>query len=132
MKRSEIFPSKYVKAEDLDTPRVVTIATQTVETFKNNGKEDQKLMLTFHEKGARALVVNRTNFDAIADLYGGDTDDWLNKKIELYADQTRMQGKLVDCVRVRAPGVGTTAAPATKAPAAKPESEPEFEDEIPF
>ena len=45
-----------------------------------------------------------TNFDAVADICGADTDGWPGCQIELYPSKTQMGGKTVDCIRVRAAG----------------------------
>jgi hypothetical protein len=37
----------------------------------------------------------------LADLFGGETEDWIGKVIQLYADKTRFGHKVVPCVRVR-------------------------------
>jgi len=102
MKRDEIFPSKYLKAGDLNKPIVVTIESAPLETLKNpEGKEQHKTVLYF--KGAKkALPLNVSNWDAVAEICGEDTDDWPGGKIELYATKTHMGGKVVDCIRIRA------------------------------
>jgi hypothetical protein len=135
MKRDEFFPSKYFKAFDLEEPWTLTIATASKETFAFNGKESSKCVLSFYEQGAKALIVNATNWDAIAKLHGDDTDDWLNKKIQLYASKVKIDGEWKDSISVRAPGSGEEA-PSTS-PALPPPSTPlttpkDFDDEIPF
>jgi hypothetical protein len=130
MKRDEIFPSKYLKASDLNKPIVVTIESAPLDVLKNpEGKEQSKIVLTF--RGAKkALPLNVTNWDAVAAICGEDTEDWSGGKIELYADKTRMGGKTVDCIRVRAPrdvSAKTAAPPKTAAPDAD-----DMNDAIPF
>jgi hypothetical protein len=103
MKRDDLFPSKYFKAADLGgKPITVAIKAAAVEGLKNmQGGTEDKLVLSFVGQ-QKALVVNRTNYDAIAELYGDETDNWSGKRIELYPDKARVGGKPVDCVRVRA------------------------------
>jgi hypothetical protein len=131
MKRDEVFPSKYLKASDLNgKPIVVTIESAPLEVLKNpEGKEQHKTVLYF--KGAKkALPLNVGNWDAVAEICGEDTDDWSGGKIELYAAKTHMGGKVVDCIRVRAPSdAAAKIAPPTKA--AEPEAE-DMNDAIPF
>jgi hypothetical protein len=103
MNRSEIFPSKYLKAADVTQPRTGTIASTGMEQFKNDGREQSKLVIYFRERGLKPLVCNMTNYDAIADMYGDETGSWTGQRIELFADRVRFGGKLVDSVRVRAP-----------------------------
>ena len=117
MKKSDVFPDKYLKAEHLKgKPVIVTIIAAPLETLKNTkGEEQQKIVLHFN-KTPKTLPLNVTNFDAVADVCGDDTDLWVNKQIELYPSRTQMGGKTVDCVRVRSPAQRDLLAPK------KPES----------
>jgi hypothetical protein len=105
MKRDDVFPSKYLKASDLNgAPIVVKISRVTFETLKNpEGKEQQKTVLAF-AGAAKTLPLNMVNWDSTAAVCGDDTDEWPGKKIELYPTTTLMAGKTVDCVRIRKPG----------------------------
>ena len=103
MKRNELFPAKWVNAADvIDKPVVVKIARVTREILRGpNGNQDKGVV---HFVGAaKALVLNVTNYNSIADIYGDETEKWPGCRIELYADKTPMDGKMVDCVRVRRP-----------------------------
>ena len=102
MKRDDLFPSRYFKAADLGgKPLDLAIKSATIEALKNmQGANEDKLVLGFVGQ-KKLLVVNRTNFDAIADLHGEDTDGWTGQRITLYPDTARVGGKSVACVRVR-------------------------------
>jgi hypothetical protein len=102
MKRDDLFPSKYLRASDLaGKPAAVVIATTTSEDLKDmSGKTVSKLVVTFKDR-KKALVMNRTNYDAVADLHGEETDNWPGKSIELYPTKTSMGGKTMDCIRIR-------------------------------
>ena len=135
-KRDDVFPSKYLKAADLDgTPLVVTIVSAPLETLKNpEGKEQTKTVLYF--RGTKKLLpLNVTNWDAVADIAGDDSDDWAGHKIELYPAKTEMKGKTVNCIRVRAPEKAKPPAkqkPAAKKSATAKSHDDEMDDEIPF
>jgi hypothetical protein len=130
MRRDEVFPSKYLKASDLSNPIVVTIESAPLEVLKNpEGREQHKTVLYF--RGAKkALPLNVTNWDDVAEICGEDTDDWPGNKIELYATKTQMGGKIVDCIRVRAPREATVKT-ATPPKPAEPEVD-DMNDAIPF
>jgi hypothetical protein len=130
MRRDDVFPSKYLKAADIVRPMTVTIESAPLEVLKNpEGKEQHKTVLYF--RGAKkSLPLNVSNWDAVAEICGQDTDDWPGGKIELYATKTQMAGKTVDCIRVRAPR-DAAAKIATPTKAAEPEAE-DMNDAIPF
>ena len=141
-KRDDVFPSKYLRAADLNgTPLTVTIASAPLETLKNpEGKEQTKTVLYFH--GTKKLLpLNVTNWDAVADATGeDDSENWAGHKIELYPTTTEMRKKTVDCIRIRPPGQPelpkqkpVAPAPTKKGGAAKkPSLAEEMDDEIPF
>jgi hypothetical protein len=103
MKRDDLFPSRYFKASDLGgTSLDLAIKSATVETLKDmQGGAADKLVLAFVGQ-KKALVVNRTNYDALAEVFGEETEDWPGKRITLFPDTTRVGGKSIACVRVRA------------------------------
>jgi hypothetical protein len=128
--KSDVFPSKYLKAGDLEGPVVLTILEAPLETMTFKGKQEEKIVL--HFRGTqKVLPLNLTNFDGVVAATGeDDTDNWVNRKIEVYPTTTEMRGQTVDCIRVRKPGDTSTrkkAAPASEATASEA-----MGDEIPF
>ena len=132
MTRNEVFPSKYLKADDLKGKAcVATIESAPYEPLKGlDGNETKKIVLNF-KNAEKTLPLNVTNFDAVCDATGGsDTKDWPGQRIELYPTRTTMGGKAVDCIRIRRPSASR---PAVAAPPPPPPSEPaEINDEIPW
>ena len=53
----------------------------------------------------QGLVLNVTNARSIADMHGGDTDEWTGKKITLCKVRVDFAGKVVNAIRVVAPSV---------------------------
>jgi hypothetical protein len=137
MKRDEVFPSKYLKAADLGgKPRVVTIERALLETLKNpEGKEQAKTVLYF-AGSKKMLPLNRINWDAVAAIAGDDTEDWPGARIELYPTTTEMAGKIVDCIRIRAPSQAAmplrSAKPAPAAAKAGNGGRSDLDDAVPF
>jgi hypothetical protein len=117
---NEAFPSKYLKATDLDDRQhLLTMSRAEFETLG----DDRKLILYFkgQEKG---LVLNKTNANTIAKLYGADTDDWIGKEIVLFDVPVDFRGETVQAIRVRAP--------KKKEPPKEVRSDDEFGDRVPF
>lgn len=99
MNVNDIFPSKYLKASDLENQeRTVRITEWSIEQLG----DESKLLLTFSgvKKG---LICNKTNADRLAHLYGPDTDGWIGKEIVLYPEMVNFRGKVTEAVRVKAP-----------------------------
>jgi hypothetical protein len=77
MTRNEVFPGKYLKADDLKGKAcVATIESAPYVTLKGlDGNETKKIVLHF-KNAQKTLPLNATNFDAVCDATGcPDTDD---------------------------------------------------------
>jgi hypothetical protein len=94
------FPSKYVKAADLNgRPKQMTMTYAEREKFGNG---ESGLALHFQDE-EKALILNKTNATVIRDAYGDDTENWRGRKITLYSEKVSYAGKVMDGVRVRIP-----------------------------
>ena len=123
----KLFPSKWVMAADLERDVTVKMRALVLEDVGRPPKNETKPVLYFHgtEKG---LILNKTNGLFIAGMYGAETDNWMGKRITLYSTQVRAFGSLVDAVRVKSPGV-VSSAPPEVIPEAEPEDIADYEDE---
>lgn len=131
MIKAEAFPSKYLSAADLQGKAVtVTIHHTTREPLKSpEGKEVEKTIL--HFTGAKkALPLNLTNWDSVAEICGEDSDGWPGGRITLYPTKVQMGGKMVDAVRIRRPEELRLEKPAVPAVQIPP-AHADMEDEIP-
>ena len=145
MRTTDLFPSKYVKAEDLSSgPQTAAIRELVVEEIGQGKSRESKGVLYFHGRD-KGLVLNVTNCRAIEDAYGVETDDWPGKSIELFSAKVDFKGDRVDAVRVRIPREASAdelvgeppARPKRGAPAEEPSNgsaDPvdDLNDEIPF
>lgn len=97
MKITDAFPSKYLRAADLDgrTPNV-TIARVASE----NIGDDSKLVVYFEGKD-KGVVLNKTNATTIVELAGDDdTDNWAGCRVKLITMKVEYQGKRVPAIRI--------------------------------
>jgi len=129
MKMTDLFPSKYLRAADLQgRSRVVTIDHVTHEDFKDDGVTVKKTVVHFKRNGTGTapLVVNKTNWKMLVAITGAeDDDDWAGYRIELRSEKVNSPGgRIVDSIRVHE-------APAAPK-AAKAKAVPEFNDEVGF
>ena len=129
MNINEAFPSKYLKASDLQGHSItVHIAHVTQEEIT---KGENKLILYFQGK-QKGMVLNKTNANNIAVLYGPDTDDWAGHEIVLFEAMVDFQGRTVPALRVRGPQPKDKPRPATPAAPAPKQAKTDMDDSIPF
>src|SRR5262245_60963299 len=113
MKVSEAFPSKYLRAADLQGKNVSVVITGA--EYEQIG-EDNKIVVYFQGK-EKGLVLNKTNANNIAAVYGDDTEDWTGGDLILFPAMVDYQGRTVEAVRVRVPPrKAASKSPAAPAP----------------
>jgi hypothetical protein len=108
MKISSVFPSKYLRAADLQD-RQIEVVIQRAE-MENFGDDDRKAVLYFKGR-QKGLVLNKVNGRTIARAYGDDTDGWENKKIILFTAIVDFRGDSVEAIRVKIPKAGPPPGP---------------------
>ncbi len=133
MKMSEEFPSKWLKAGDLQGKDVKVIMSNCE---RETIGDDQKPVLYFKGKD-KGIVLNKTNASVITDFYGDDTADWYDQPIILFSVMTEYQGKATAGLRVRIP-TAKDSKPARDSissgpvSAIAPPAKADMDDDIPF
>jgi hypothetical protein len=93
---NEVFPSKYLKASDLQG-KSVKVVVDRIEIEKMG--EDTKPVLYFKGKG-KGMVLNKSNAQVIAAHYSPETAGWLGKEIKLYPGKVNFNGQMVDSLKI--------------------------------
>lgn len=98
-KIGKLFPSKFLRAEDLDGDVVLTIRKITIEAIGNDREE--KPVISFRET-EKLLALNKTNARSISEVADSDeTDDWIGKQVILYPTKVQFRADLVPAIRIR-------------------------------
>ena len=101
MKSNDVFPSKYLKAEDLDGDMQVTITHVSKESFKSDKGDEVKPCAYFNET-PKGLIVNKTNWKLLVEATGEeDSDNWTGKKVTLTIVDVDAFGDVVSAIRVK-------------------------------
>lgn len=94
--------SSYLKAADIPHNVKPVVEIESAEMRENKyGEEIKKQVVLSFVGKEKVLGLNVTNARRIAQLL--DTSDftqWVGYRIRLYVDQTEMDGKTYDCIRV--------------------------------
>lgn len=137
MKAKE-FCGSHIKAEDLQG-RDVMVQIREAKVEELGQEKDKKVVIYFQGK-EKGLALNMTNTDTLIEMFGTDeTDDWVGQWIVLYKDRTKYGGKMVDCIRIKAPNQQPQASPPPPPRQVQPVQhsrpnlpEPNPADDIPF
>jgi hypothetical protein len=154
-KVSETYTGQYLNATELmplGQRRYALIHQVTQELVGQN--KDAKLVLDLVSTNGRpwpkSCVLNKGNALQLQAAYGDDTDDWMGKRIEIWAENVSFQGRIVPGIKVlpqpsqqpvRAlPAAGQGNGAQAPQPAAGPVRNPpvtgvpgdDLDDEIPF
>ena len=99
MKKSDVFPSKYVKVADLNGGDVE--ATVSSVEWEKVGDE-QKAVCYFKGSHLKPLVLNKTNYESIEVIAGDEeTDNWGGTRVVLYPTTIRFNGVMTPCIRLK-------------------------------
>lgn len=111
MKKHEVFPSSFLKAEQLSIGpgawREVTVTITGIDTSEPFDDGKVQRLLSFAEMHQK-LGLNSTNWDQVAYLTGRDDDEeWVGARITLYVDpRVKYAGRTVPAIRIKAPEGG--------------------------
>jgi hypothetical protein len=99
----ELFPSKYLRASDIQGEQIFTIKEITIESLKNREteKDEQKAILYF-EESEKGIVLNKTNKNTLKALYGEAIADIIGKRVTLHTPDVEGFGKVAPAIRIKA------------------------------
>ena len=95
----QIFPSRWLKPSDLgSTARVATISKIDFELV--GMEKENKAVLSF-QNSTKRLILNKTNAQTLANLYGREVLGWVGKKVILFAAEVQFRGTTTLAVRIK-------------------------------
>lgn len=95
------FPSKWLKSGDVeDGDLTLTIKSVQIEDIGQGESQESKPVIYFEETD-KGMVLNKTNADTISRLHTPETDNWIGKKISIFATEVDFAGKQTLALRVR-------------------------------
>lgn len=97
---NDLFPSPYLTAQDVKHKPTVTIKSFTKKTMKNKQGEEEVKPIIFFAEFEKGMVLNKTNANAIAKLYGSTLEDWVNERVQLHSVVVEAFGETSDAIRV--------------------------------
>lgn len=121
MNINNAFASKWLKSGDIpeDADLILTMKKFVEKEEIGSGDNADLKPVIYFEEVEKGLALNKTNADSIAKLHGPETDNWIGKRVALFATEVDYQGKQTLAIRVRLKAPKPTsaeAAPATHPP----------------
>jgi hypothetical protein len=109
MNAKTMFPKELISGADVHDakgkPIYLNATISGLKQIEVGPEKEKRWALTFAGTD-RKLTLNVTNNDRLVDLFGGETDDWINQKIALHGDKATFGGKTVPAVRIEEAAVG--------------------------
>lgn len=92
--------AKWFAAPDLgdrDVQLTISVVPEDNETMPDGASR----MVIYFKEVCHGLVLNVTNSDRIAAMYGDDYTAWVGKPLTIYATETQLGRDVVPCIRIR-------------------------------
>jgi hypothetical protein len=99
MKTSDAFPSPYLQTATVKAKPIVAVISHVEMETVGQGADQKRKPVLYFDDGQKPMVLNRTNFEALADAFG-DSDEWSGNKVKVYVTRTQYAGKSIDGLRV--------------------------------
>ena len=93
----EMYRSNYMKSDSLNGQAFCFTITDC--SAEKVGEGEKRLVLAFLEVSS-LMILDRTNTNMLAELYGQETSEWIGKVIKLAPSTTLFLGQVVKYVRI--------------------------------
>ena len=97
-----MFKGTYLKAADIADSQPLKLTMTEVKAESIGDKKETKAILYFTGR-EQGLVLNKTNSQTIANLYGNNPTKWTGKEVVLVVRIVEFSGNTVPAIRVEAP-----------------------------
>lgn len=102
MRMRDALPGRYLSGDDLDEDVTVTIDRVVLESFRDPKTRSETMKpVMYFQRAKRGLIINRTNWRTVAELYGDESDNWPGKRIVLTSEMVDAYGRRTKAVRIR-------------------------------
>ena len=132
MKFSEMFPGKFLRADDLEDGEERNAVISTIKTEEMRGGNDKPVL---HLEDGAALPLNKTNAKVLAKAFGDDSRGWVGHEIVIYKSTTEYQGDIVPCLRIKVADDKRKPTASVPKPPTRPTTTSatrDMNDEVPF
>jgi hypothetical protein len=96
----DLFPSPYLTANDVKHKPTVTIKNFSKKTMKNKQGEEEVKPVIFFNEFEKGMVLNKTNANVIAGMYGKVLEQWIGERVQLHSIVVEAFGESQDAIRV--------------------------------
>lgn len=98
------FNPDYLGAYSIEDGRDIigTIKSVKVEQVTGTGGKKEECLVCRFVENIKPMILNKTNCKTISKIYKTpDTDNWVGKRIQIFATTTKLAGEVVECLRIR-------------------------------
>ena len=127
---TDMMESKYLKQGDIaDGEAVVTIKKVGKANIAREDEPAEYKWLVRFAEFERPMVLNRTNIEALGEILGDESDDWIGQSVVVYVDENvSYAGKRVGGLRIKA----VRKSPNAPSKRAESQAVADMDDDVPF
>lgn len=117
-----MFRGEYISASEFgDKQPTLTIGSvRLVKIDQEDGRQRERGVVTFRET-ERGWVLNRTNSECLAAMFGADTESWIGKRVTLYSTLVKLKGASELGIRIKgSPDISESVTATIKLPRKRP------------
>ena len=98
------FPSRFLSASEIEAPYDAVIKSVGFENVGTEEKPEKKLVALFEDAGHKAIVLNVTRCEALAEIaHSTDYERWAGTRVNISQGQTRFNNKKVPTIVIGEP-----------------------------
>ena len=120
MKIFACFPSKYLKAADLQDKHITAVMSHVALEEVRDVDEAKMLPVLYFKAVPKGMVLNKTNAKTISSAYGEETDHWSDMPIILFAASVAFGADTVEAIRLKLPPANARATAIANSPNSGP------------
>jgi len=104
MKTQDVYPTRFVRAEDIEHQMPVIIDRVVMEAmYDERARKELPKPVVYFKNATKGMVLGPDNWRTIDKTYGDESDNWVGKAVVLDTKEYKINGEVVRGIIVKIP-----------------------------